>query len=113
MSVDRVPFIGLVPWRSDVWVATGYGKWGMTNGTAAAQLIADLLLGRENDWADLFGPHRLRSFASRPFAAENANVAKRFVADRIGLPGHEAIEALDQGEGTLVRIEGNTVAVSL
>jgi Rieske Fe-S protein len=70
MSVDRVPFIGLVPWRSDVWVATGYGKWGMTNGTAAAQLIADLLLGRENDWADLFGPHRLRSFASRPFAAK-------------------------------------------
>jgi glycine/D-amino acid oxidase-like deaminating enzyme/nitrite reductase/ring-hydroxylating ferredoxin subunit len=112
-SVDRVPFIGrLVPWRSDVWVATGYGKWGMTNGTAAAQLIADRLLGREKDWADLFAPHRTRSFASRSFAAENANVAKRFFADRIGLPGGERLEALDRGEGSLVRIQGNTLAVS-
>jgi glycine/D-amino acid oxidase-like deaminating enzyme/nitrite reductase/ring-hydroxylating ferredoxin subunit len=113
VSVDRVPFIGhLVPWRSDVWVATGYGKWGMTNGTAAAQLIADLLLGRKNTWADLCAPQRLRSFASRSFAAENANVAKRFVADRLGLPGPEALDALREGEGTLVRMAGNTLAVS-
>jgi glycine/D-amino acid oxidase-like deaminating enzyme/nitrite reductase/ring-hydroxylating ferredoxin subunit len=113
ISVDRVPFIGpLVPWRSDVWMATGYGKWGMTNGTAAAQLITDLLLGRENTWADFFAPQRLRSFASRSFAAENARVAKRFFADRLGLRGPETLDALGEGEGTVVRMGGNTLAVS-
>jgi Rieske Fe-S protein len=84
----------------------------MTNGTAAAQLIADSLLGRENTWAGLFAPHRLRSFASRSFAAENASVAKRFFADRVGLPGPEILDVLDEGEGSLVRTGGNTLAVS-
>jgi glycine/D-amino acid oxidase-like deaminating enzyme len=111
-SVDRVPFVGpLVPWQADVWVATGYGKWGMTNGTAAAMLITDLLLGRDNAWAELFSPHRARSFVSRSIVSENANVAKRFVADRLRLPGREAIEALEPGDGAVVRVEGETVAV--
>jgi glycine/D-amino acid oxidase-like deaminating enzyme/nitrite reductase/ring-hydroxylating ferredoxin subunit len=112
-SVDRVPLVGrLVPWRSDVWVATGYGKWGMTNGTAAAMLLADLLLGRENPWAELFSPHRARSLLTRSFVAENVNVAKRFFADRIALPGRARLEALEPGGGAVVRIGGETLAVS-
>jgi glycine/D-amino acid oxidase-like deaminating enzyme/nitrite reductase/ring-hydroxylating ferredoxin subunit len=112
-SVDRVPFAGrLVPWRSDVWVATGYGKWGMTNGTACAMLVTDLILERENPWASLFSPHRARSFASRSFLSENANVAGRFFSDRIALPGRERLDALEPGEGAVVRVEGETLAVS-
>jgi glycine/D-amino acid oxidase-like deaminating enzyme/nitrite reductase/ring-hydroxylating ferredoxin subunit len=112
VSVDRVPFIGpLLPWRTHVWIATGYGKWGLTNGTAAALILSDLILGRENPWADLFSSRRVRSLASRSLVRENANAAKRFVADRLRLPGREAIEALAPGEGAVVRVEGETLAV--
>jgi glycine/D-amino acid oxidase-like deaminating enzyme/nitrite reductase/ring-hydroxylating ferredoxin subunit len=112
-SVDRVPLVGrLLPWRSDVWIATGYSKWGMTNGTAAAMLLADLVLGRENPWASLLSPHRARSFASRSFASENANVARRFFGDRMGLPGQEALDRLEPGQGAVVRVDGETMAVS-
>jgi glycine/D-amino acid oxidase-like deaminating enzyme/nitrite reductase/ring-hydroxylating ferredoxin subunit len=112
-SVDGVPFVGrAVPWSSHVWLATGYAKWGMTNGTAAAMLIADLVTGRENAWESLFSPNRLRSYASRSFLSENANVARRFVADRVALPGRETLEALERGDGAVVRIEGETIAVS-
>jgi nitrite reductase/ring-hydroxylating ferredoxin subunit len=112
-SVDKVPLIGpLVPWRSDVWVATGYGKWGMTNGTAAAILLRDLLTGRKNPWADFFSPHRVRSFLSASLLSENANVAKRFFTDRIGAAGHERLATLAPGEGAVVRIEGETLAIS-
>ncbi len=112
-SVDRVPFVGrLVPWRGDVLLATGYGKWGMTNGTAAALLLTDLLVGRESKWAGLFSAHRARSFVSRSVVSENANVAKHFVADRLHLPGRDAIEALLPGEGAVARVNGETVAVA-
>lgn len=113
VSVDRVPFVGpLLPWRTRVWVATGYGKWGLTNGTAAALILTDLILGRENRWADLFSSRRVRSLVSRSLVRENANVARRFVADRLKLPGQEAVEALRPGEGTVARIGGETLAVS-
>ena len=112
-SVDGVPYVGrLFPARSDVWVATGFGKWGMANGTAAAMLLTDLVLGRENPWASLFSPHRARSFLSLSFVKENANVAKHFFGDRVGLPGRETLEALEPGEGAVVRVDGETMAVS-
>ena len=37
-------------------MATGFAKWGMTNGTAAARVLADLVHGRENEYATLFDP---------------------------------------------------------
>jgi glycine/D-amino acid oxidase-like deaminating enzyme/nitrite reductase/ring-hydroxylating ferredoxin subunit len=112
-SVDKVPFVGrLIPWASDVFVATGYGKWGMTNGTAAAILIADLLTGRENPWVDLFSPHRTRSFASRSLLSENGNVARHFFGGRLGLPGRECLDGLAAGDGAVVRIDGETLAVA-
>ena len=38
---------------------TGFAKWGMTGGTAAAMILADKCLGKENAWACLFDPRRL------------------------------------------------------
>jgi Rieske Fe-S protein len=49
---------------------------------------------------------------SRSLVRENANVVRRFVADRLKLPGREAIEGLAPGEGAVVRVEGETLAVS-
>jgi glycine/D-amino acid oxidase-like deaminating enzyme/nitrite reductase/ring-hydroxylating ferredoxin subunit len=113
VSVDRVPFVGpLLPWRTRVWVATGYGKWGLTNGTAAALILTDLVLGRENPWAELFSSRRVRSLASRSLVRENANAARRFVAGRLKLPGAEVVDVLAPGEGAVVRLEGETLAVS-
>jgi Rieske Fe-S protein len=60
----------------------------------------------------LFSSHRARSFLAGSFLSENANVARRFFADRVGLPGREAVEVLEPGDGAVVRIEAETTAVS-
>jgi nitrite reductase/ring-hydroxylating ferredoxin subunit len=113
VSVDRIPFVGpLLPWRTRVWVATGYGKWGLTNGTAAALILTDLILGRKNPWADLFSSRRVRSLVSRSLVSQNANAVRRFVTDRLRLAGREAVDGLAPGEGVIVRMEGETLAVS-
>ena len=37
-------------------MATGFNKWGMTNGTVAAQIVTDAIVGRRNPWASLSAP---------------------------------------------------------
>jgi glycine/D-amino acid oxidase-like deaminating enzyme/nitrite reductase/ring-hydroxylating ferredoxin subunit len=90
MPVDGVPYVGRHdPLSGDVWVATGFKKWGLAMGTAAAELLAARIAGLDHAWAELFDPNRLRPRASAPdFVKENANVAFRFAADRVAKRGN-------------------------
>jgi glycine/D-amino acid oxidase-like deaminating enzyme len=54
---DGLPLIGMTS-QEGVYVATGFGFWGMTNGTTAAMVIADLITGKENEFVNLFNPQR-------------------------------------------------------
>jgi glycine/D-amino acid oxidase-like deaminating enzyme len=85
MPVDNVPYVGRHdPLSSGLWVATGFKKWGLAMGTASAELLAARIAGREHAWSELFDPSRLRPVAGAPsFVKENANVALRFVGDRV------------------------------
>ena len=114
LSVDKVPYVGRLTRRSrHVYVATGFGKWGMSNGTVAATILADLVLGRENGWLELYDAKRIEPKASaRKFVSENANVARHFFADRARPPGAADPEDLGPGDGTVVRRRGRLLAVS-
>lgn len=66
MPHDGVPFIGRYSrFRKDWFVATGYQKWGMSSSMAAALLLTDLILGRENPRERVFTPQRLCPGAAR------------------------------------------------
>jgi glycine/D-amino acid oxidase-like deaminating enzyme/nitrite reductase/ring-hydroxylating ferredoxin subunit len=110
--VDGVPYVGRLTRRGEhVYVATGFKKWGMTNGTAAAIILADLVLGRANPWAELFDAKRLKPLASaEKFVQENASVARHFVGDRLARGDDVALDALARGEGRLVRVGGRKTA---
>ncbi|MEA2448899.1 MAG: hypothetical protein QOG63_831, partial [Thermoleophilaceae bacterium] len=83
MPVDSLPYIGrMLPFQRGIWVATGFLKWGLTNGTAAGLILADLIAGRDNPWASVFDATRIKPIASASeFVKENANVAGHFVGD--------------------------------
>ena len=70
MSLDNMPYIGPY-WSntSDVYVATGFNKWGMTNSMVAATLLCDLVQGKQNPYAEIFSPARS---IFRPQLAVNA-----------------------------------------
>lgn len=59
VTEDGLPMIGMTSIR-DVYVATGFGFWGMNNGTTAAMIISDLIDGRETDLKDIFDPLRFK-----------------------------------------------------
>jgi len=54
---DYLPFIGALK-EKNLFIATGYNTWGMTNGSLAGKIIADLIFKKENIYANLFNPLR-------------------------------------------------------
>ncbi|MBD5162613.1 MAG: FAD-dependent oxidoreductase [Oscillibacter sp.] len=59
MSLDGAPYIGQYGRRTPgLYTASGFNKWGMTGAMAASELLADLVLGRENPYAGIFDPSR-------------------------------------------------------
>lgn len=70
MTLDDVPYIGQYSKSTpDVFVATGFNKWGMTNAMVSADLLCDLVRGKSNPYANLFDPSRT---VLRPQLAVNA-----------------------------------------
>ncbi len=59
MTLDGIPYIGAYSKRMPgCFVATGFHKWGMTSSMAAAMILTDLVLEKENSYAPVFHPSR-------------------------------------------------------
>ena len=59
MSLDGIPYIGQYsPRTENLYVATGFNKWGMTASMVAARLLTDLILGKEMPWHGIYSPSR-------------------------------------------------------
>lgn len=70
MTLDDLPYIGeYAKSTTDVLVATGFNKWGMTNAMVSANIICDLVRGKSNQYTAVFNPSRT---ILRPQLAINA-----------------------------------------
>lgn len=56
---DYMPFIGKLKSNENLFIASGYNTWGMTNGTLAGKILSDIILNKDNPYIDLFSPHRV------------------------------------------------------
>ncbi len=108
--VDGMPFVGRLLPGSRVLVATGFNKWGMTNGTAAAGVLADLASGRDSPWAEVFDATRLRSLATGELLTTNVGTVRHFIADRLSTVRPGPAERLRPGEGAIALVDGKKVA---
>lgn len=59
MSLDKVPYIGQYsPKTPELYVASGFNKWGMTSSLVSAMLLSDMVTGVKNDYEEVFNPSR-------------------------------------------------------
>lgn len=59
MSLDSIPYIGRYSKTTDdLYVISGFNKWGITGAMNAAIIISNMLLGKTVDYADIFDPSR-------------------------------------------------------
>jgi glycine/D-amino acid oxidase-like deaminating enzyme/nitrite reductase/ring-hydroxylating ferredoxin subunit len=100
---DLLPFIGPAwPGTDRVLTATGFDKWGMTNGTAAGLALAGQITGMPEPWAATFSSTRLSVLASATAAASaNANVAVHLAAG--WLRPDITTRAPEEGQGIVER----------
>jgi Rieske Fe-S protein len=101
---DKLPYIGpYTPVSKHLFVNAGGQKWGMTNGTIGAMVIADRRAGRENPDADVFDPNRLSVRAAPQVAKAQAWVGAHFIGDRLASTEASSSQDVPRGEARVVR----------
>lgn len=113
-TTDGLPYVGhLHPGTQHVYVATGFGGWGMSSGVMSGRLLAAHIAGRPRPaWTELYDPRRLPHLREAgPLVKQQAYVAKHFVGDRLH-PSHvDSVTDVPPGSGAIVRVRGQHWAV--
>ena len=100
--VDYMGFIGKNPGDDNIYIITGDSGNGMTHGTIGGILLADLINGRENKWAELYSPKRIPVKVPGTFLSEVLNMAKQY-GDYLTAGDIEDAQQLPQGEGAILK----------
>lgn len=106
-SLDKIPYIGQITSKHDnIFVATGYRKWGMSNGSFAAILLSTLLQGKQSEFDELFKPSRgVIHDNLGEFMKVNLTVAKELIKGKI-LPDKIKLEDIQNDEGGIIKYNG-------
>ncbi|MBR0350258.1 MAG: FAD-dependent oxidoreductase [Clostridia bacterium] len=112
ITLDKIPYIGefskLMP---NVYVATGYNKWGMTTSNVAANIIKDSILQNKNEYASVYNSTRINPIKNRKEVKNMVSqVVKSFVTNRIKIP-EEEISAIEENNGGIIKIDGQNIGI--
>lgn len=112
MPLDNVPYIGRFAHDAPGWyVATGFQKWGMTSSMAAAMILSELILGRENPNAGIFSPARYVPAAAIPAALKDgAEAVKGLTRELLRVP-QKTLHELPVGHGGVVLADGEKTGI--
>lgn len=99
MPHDSVPFIGQFSlWMPHVYVATGFQKWGMTGAMTAAAALSDQIMGRENDFYQIYRPQRMSLAGAGPFFTDLGTSVLHLILQKPFAPKQKQ-QAIDKGFG--------------
>ena len=112
MTIDGIPYIGKYSDSTpNIYVATGFNKWGMTSAMVSAMIISDLILGKENNFSEIFSPKRFDlSLSISNIAKDLSETTKNFIAQKVYIPSSE-IEHIKNGHAGVVEYKGQKVGV--
>src|SRR5690606_17757467 len=98
---DGLPYVGWSGGLKSLLVAVGFDAWGLSNGAAAARILADLAEGRDNLWAELFDASRHSLKGATELAKNMAKVTHDLVSGYLRSPKDLA----EASEGDLVKTD--------
>ena len=112
VTLDKIPYIGefshLMP---NMFVATGFNKWGMTSSNVAANIIKDKILGKENKYAEIFDATRVKPIKNREELKNMVSqVVKSFVTNRIKIPEKD-LSVIQKDNGGIIKVNGMSVGI--
>lgn len=112
ITPDGIPYIGQYSTNTpNLYVATGFNKWGMTTSMVSAEIISDMILGKENEFSEIFSPHRFDFTAYvNQLVKDGVETIKNFTMQKVYVPV-ENIGHIKSGEADIVEYEGKKVGV--
>ncbi|MFZ5955654.1 MAG: FAD-dependent oxidoreductase [Nanoarchaeota archaeon] len=79
MSADKIPIIGeTTKFSKNIFIATGFSKWGMTKGILSGMIIRDIVLKRNNPWIELYKPSRSMANVGKKIVRENIFIFNKY-----------------------------------
>ncbi|HHP7231166.1 MAG TPA: Rieske 2Fe-2S domain-containing protein, partial [Xenococcaceae cyanobacterium] len=93
------------------YIATGFSLWGMSKGTMSGMILADLVQGKANPWADLYDSLRATPFVTPDSIKNNLDVGMHWVKDRFKGLQNSSVDDVKPGEGKLITLNGDKVGV--
>ena len=106
ITLDKIPYIGeFSHFMPNMYIGTGFNKWGMTSSNVAGNIIVDKILGRKNEYEDVFKATRLHPIKNNAelgnMIKETANslVINKFKVAEVGFNG---IEKLTDANGSAI-----------
>ena len=112
VTLDKIPYIGqfssLMP---NMYVATGFNKWGMTSSNVAANIIADGIIGIDNRYASIFNSKRFKPIKNREELKHmGKQIIHSFITSRIKIPEKD-LSAIKNDNGGIIRVEGIPIGI--
>lgn len=112
MTLDGIPYIGHFSNANSNWfVATGFGKWGMTSSMVGAKLITDLITGNHNPYDKLFTPQRFHVTASMKNLLHDGMQAVKGLSKEFLSSASAELSALPPGHGGIISHDGEKYGV--
>ncbi|SMC34197.1 Glycine/D-amino acid oxidase [Papillibacter cinnamivorans DSM 12816] len=107
---DQIPYIGRISENSDIYVASGFGKWGMSSGTLSGMLISEWILEGKCRFQELYSRNRSDYISSlgKTLSGVFVPVGELILSK---LEGTESIVGLRRGEGRVVNFRGRKAGV--
>jgi glycine/D-amino acid oxidase-like deaminating enzyme/nitrite reductase/ring-hydroxylating ferredoxin subunit len=104
---DHLPMIGRYrPGSSNLWVSTGFMKWGFATATFAATLLAEAVEGRPPEWAGVFDPNRVSLRSLPDLGKMGAKVVADLAGDRLRRPTARSVDDIPAGEARVLPERG-------
>ena len=112
ISLDKIPYIGeFSNLMKNVYVGTGFKKWGMTSTNVAANIVTDKIMGNKNKYEEIFTATRMKPIKNR---WEVENILKQTV-NSIALNKFKiepySIEQIKNDNAAIIEINGDNIGV--
>lgn len=111
ITADGVPYIGRYPMTKRSWyVATGFGKWGMTSSMIASNIISDLILDKKPKNADIFTPDKFRIHSIPEIVKDTAVSVKNLYKEKF-TSSNLCLNQIPVGNAGIINFKGNKFGV--
>jgi len=114
ITMDKLPYAGRYSHFADnVFVVTGFNKWGMTNSYVTASVVTDMILGkRKLDDDNIYSPQRVALFVNLIETVGNvATIAASFANDLLNVDTKK-FERIGNGQGAVIKYKGHRLGAS-